>query len=248
MRSENELQIKSLPILVELNDQSYNYPMKRIINQLVLLVASSILLVSCITFEENYYLKKDGSGSFEFKVDMSQLMDMMKAFEGMEQEGDEKVPETIDFNKEVEKLEAIKGITNVKVVEDEENGMFSMSFDFKDYEALNKAHHEALDSTGLDHDVLSKKGNTIFFKQITPGDLAKQADASEEDSLAAMMGAGMLSQFNYKINFTLEQEASEVSTGATNNYATSNKKSFQLNATVQEIVDEPGLMNAEITF
>ena len=222
--------------------------MKSIFQKLILIVASSTLLVSCITFEENYYLKKDGSGSFEFKVDMSQLMGMMKAFEGMEQEGDDKASEAIDFNKEVEKLKTIKGISNVKVIEDEEQGMFSMSFDFKDYEALNKAHHEALDSSGLDHEVLSKKGNKIFFKQITPGDLAKQADASEQDSLSAMMGAGMLSQFNYKVNFTLEQEAKSVTTGAMNNYATSNKKTFQLNATVQEIVGEPGLMDVEITF
>lgn len=222
--------------------------MKSIIQKIIITLLISLTLVSCITFEENYYLKKDGSGSFEFKVDMSQLVGMMKAFEGMDQGGDEKATEAIDFNKEVDKLKAIKGITNVQVLEDEEKGLFSMSFDFKDYEALNKAHHEALDSTGLDYDILSKKGNKIFFRQITPGDLAKQADALEEDSLSAMMGAGMLSQFNYKVNFTLEQEAKSISTEAVNNYATSNKKAFQLNATVQEIVDSPGLMNVELEF
>ncbi len=222
--------------------------MKSFVQKILLTVFISATLVSCITFEESYYLKKDGSGSFEFKVDMSQLITMMKAFEGMEEQTDEKATDAIDFDKEVEKLKAIEGITNVKVMEDEEKGLFSMSFDFKDYEALNKAHHEALDSTGGYHDVLSKKGNKIIFKQITPGDLAKQADASEEDSLSAMMGAGMLSQFEYKVNFTLEEEATNVSTAAMNNYTTSNKKSFQLNATVQEIVDEPGLMDVEMEF
>lgn len=221
--------------------------MGAVFQKIIITVFSSLFLVSCITFEENYYLKTDGSGSFEFKVDMSQLMSMMKAFQGAGQDSGLNAVDGVDFKKEVEKLKAIQGITNVKVVEDKEDGLFSMSFDFSDYEALNKAHREALDGEGS-NEVLTKKGNAIFFKQITPADLVKQVDASEMDSLSAMMGAEMLSQFNYEVNFRLEKEVKSVATGARNNYATSNKKSFQLNATVQDIVDKPGLMDVQIIF
>ena len=221
--------------------------MKKIVQQFVLILFSSIFLVSCITLEENYFLKKDGSGTFEFKVDMSQLMGMMKAFEGMGQE-QENPSEELDFKKEVKKLEQMKGISNVKVMEDKEGGFFSMSFDFADFESLNKAHHEALDSTGEMQEILSKKGNTVFFRQITPGELAKQGESSEEDSLSNALGAGMLSQFNYKVKFVLEQEAKTVTTQATNNFDVSNKKTFEMTGTVQEIIDQPGLMNMEIGF
>ena len=224
--------------------------MKKIIRLFILPLAALFLLVSCITFEENYLLKKDGSGSFEFKVDMSQIMSMMKMMEGMQQEGEgqQDPTEEINFKSEIEKLEKLDGISNVQANEDKEGGFFSLSFDFKDFESLNNARHEALDSTGAMEDVLVKKGNKVFFHHATPGDLAAQGAGSEEDSLANAMGAGMLSQFQYKVNFTVEGGAKSVKTQASNNYGTSDKKTFRLEGTVQDLMDNPELMNTEIEF
>ncbi len=41
-----------------------------------------LLMQGCLTIEENYTFKKDGSGTMEYVVDMSEMADLMKGLPG----------------------------------------------------------------------------------------------------------------------------------------------------------------------
>ena len=55
--------------------------------RLLALLALLVAFTGCITIEENYTFKKDGSGTMEYVVDMSEIGDMLKAMEGLDKSG-----------------------------------------------------------------------------------------------------------------------------------------------------------------
>ena len=118
----------------------------------------AFLLTSCFEFKEKVEFNSDGSGSFQFTIDMGQIKQMLQMMESMagEDEGEEgaegeaaeeeKEDPMADMNKEFEdiiaRLENIDGITNIKGIDDDEDFVFGYSFDFSNVGALNKAMFE----------------------------------------------------------------------------------------------------------
>ncbi|WP_137089533.1 hypothetical protein [Mangrovivirga cuniculi] len=114
------------------------------------LLAIVLLMSSCFNFKERIFLKKDGSGTYTFTIDMSALKPMMEAFENMadstntdeeKKEGPKDMTKKFDddMQKDKELLESVDGITNVEAISDEETFNFGLKFDFEDVKALNNA-------------------------------------------------------------------------------------------------------------
>ena len=219
--------------------------MNRYLKQALTCLTTAILLTSCITIEENYFIKKDGSGSYEFKIDMSEMMSMMAAMGGPEAMGENaQVPtDDMDFEKEIEDLKKIEGISNIKSTTDTEKGIMSFSFDFKNFDALNQARVNSLDKTT--EQSLTKEGNKITLHHLAPEKLTEN-DALPADSAAAQMAQGMLTQIKYNINFNIEGGAKSIITDANSNFKTSNKEVFQLQGSLKDLTDTPDFMNAVI--
>ena len=76
-----------------------------------------LAFTGCITIEENYAFKKNGSGTMEYVVDMSELGDMMKAFEELGKSAEKKDDGmgTVDLKDEMAQLKTLTGIKGVKV-------------------------------------------------------------------------------------------------------------------------------------
>src|SRR5687768_18529619 len=77
-----------------------------------LTVAFSIFLVSCYEVNEEIVINADGSGTYDTKMDMSQLIDMMQTFAGEEElkkEGLDKVYDTTVLFKDI--LDSAKDAT-----------------------------------------------------------------------------------------------------------------------------------------
>ncbi|HNU57266.1 MAG TPA: hypothetical protein PKN30_11810, partial [Flavobacteriales bacterium] len=125
-------------------------------------------LVGCITIEENYTFKKNGSGTMEYVVDMSQFGEMMKAFESMGDGKDKgKKPDgldKLDLKDEMAALKSIPGIKKVKVKSKDEY-VQRLSFAFADLTALNAALNVLLkDTTGQENTFFTWEGNTLVRK------------------------------------------------------------------------------------
>lgn len=216
------------------------------IKQLALSISCIVLLTGCITIEETYSLKKNGSGSYTFKVDMSEMMAMMKAMGGLDKMNAEGTnpSDDIQFDDEIKKLKEIKGITNVQSVQDKDGGIFSLSFDFVNLDALQKAKASSTEE-GEAVSTLSLTGKKLVLKHVLPSSLMNNEMLNDSTSNNELT-QGLMSQIKYNINFKLEGGAKAIITDAESNFSTSNKETFQLKGTMQDLTDTPDLMNAVI--
>ena len=124
----------------------------------LLLFFLAVTLVSCV-FTEELHIKKDGSGSYAFKMDMSKMMVAMKDM-GADNDSIKKEPEKIDsiiFFKDIledkkdsvaqlseEEQQILKSLEDLKIhlkMNEEENQMnmdflfdFNSVNEFKEYE------------------------------------------------------------------------------------------------------------------
>lgn len=122
-------------------------------------LAGLLLFTGCITIEENYTFKKDGSGTMEYVVDMSELGELMKSFGG--EGGDMGDMGNMDMSSEIAALKGIQGISKVKL-DGKKQWVQRISFAFKDVDALNRALNTLMpDSSGTDFAFFRWEGNTL---------------------------------------------------------------------------------------
>ncbi len=124
---------------------------------LLLLVA----FTSCLTIEERYTFRKDGSGTMTYVVDMSEMGDMMEGLGKMTKEAGGTDEPVMELDEEAEALRVLNGIRKVKVGKGKE-WVRSVSFSFQDIDALNAALNVLMpDSSGGPHTFFSWEGNTL---------------------------------------------------------------------------------------
>ena len=101
---------------------------------------SLFMFTGCIDFLEEITYHKDGSGTYQFTVDMSAMKSMLDGL-GSDEEKEKDPMKDIDgkFKELEDKFEKIKGISQFKNINDTSAFVFGFSFDFKDALALNKA-------------------------------------------------------------------------------------------------------------
>ncbi|MDQ3100850.1 MAG: hypothetical protein M3R08_05650 [Bacteroidota bacterium] len=203
-------------------------------SKLAATVALLILFTGCLTIEENYTFKKNGSGTMEYVVDMSEVGEMMKTLGEMaEAEGSGKPPDdmgTLDMNDELIALKKIPGIKRVKL-DAKKKWVQRLKFNFKDVTALNAALNILMsDSSGVPHTFFTWDGSTLVrtnnkHAYELGSSMAKAEEASSEedgmegeqtagDPLAA--GEGMdiafLEAMKYKYSFKFAEEISNTET------------------------------------
>lgn len=120
---------------------------------------------SCVSFIERIFFKADGSGTYEFSIDMSSVVSMME-LSGEDMNTDSLLSQlNMDSEGTIAKLEAIGGVNNVRPEFNKETGILSMVFDFDNVDALNEGISTYLyDSTQTDivrYEIFSAKGNTF---------------------------------------------------------------------------------------
>lgn len=164
------------------------------------------LLSSCITIEEHYNFKRNGSGSMEYVVDLSAmgaLLDDLGEMGKSSNSGDKAPMDTWNMEGHATALKAIPGIGKVKMVKKDKKGYIRvLSFSFKDIDALNSALnviHE--DSSGTRTDFFRWDGNTLIRSnnaaQKEMGEVF--SEGNDEDTEGAQ---AMLSSMKYRYFFT----------------------------------------------
>lgn len=126
------------------------------------LLAGIVLLTGCLTIEEHYTFKKDGSGSMEFVIDMSELKTMMEALD--DGKGGKGGPDldggSMEMKDELDGLKAVPGISKVK--HSNKDWVQKVSFRFKDIDALNGALNVLMpDSSGVQQRFFHWEGSTL---------------------------------------------------------------------------------------
>ncbi len=164
-----------------------------------LVAATCVMMFSgCLTIEENYTFKKDGSGTMEYVVDLSEMGALMKGLPGGDSQDDGL--QQMDMKDNIAKLEALPGIRKAKLKKEKDGFVQRLSFRFEDLKALNGALNTLMpDSSGKQEEFFRWEGNTLVRRN--------NRHATE---LGGSMGGGsgdttdmsmMLQSMRYKYSF-----------------------------------------------
>lgn len=197
---------------------TYIAPMS--ISRLLLAATALFAFTGCITIEENYTFKKDGSGTMTYVVDLTELGDMLKTMGDMGVGKDEKDGEmgAMDLGGGKGALEKIGGITKVKL-DTKKKWIQKLSFRFEDVNALNLALNVLMpDSSGLaqeffrwDNGTLIRTNNRHAFEMGAGMAGAGGEEENGEEGEGGFDMATMLGSMKYKYSFKFKQAISEVS-------------------------------------
>ena len=207
---------------------------------------------ACITIEENYTFKRNGSGTMEYVVDMSAFGEMVESMGDAVGDEPSKLDDLILSDDEKlsvlenpDELESIKGISKVKVVEEAYKSV--VSFKFKDIVSLNAAMNIIMpDTTGVIHTFFELDGqvlkrihnpNTDMNSSLTNG-----MDSSEEESASEL-----LRSMKYKIRvkgpeMSISGEADDVAITSISEKETLVETNFQI------LAEDPKALNIDFVF
>lgn len=225
--------------------------MKRIAGLLLALIA--IGFTSCITIEEIYTFRSDGSGNMKYVIDMSEAAGMLKAFK---QEDEEEVETENELEEAAEELQAtaetlksMKGISNVANTNDNENFIFTLSFDFASVEDLNKALNEVIkDSSATQpHEYFTMKGKNLIRNSKMAdklGNLSEESGTGGDDEASKEMANMMLEQMKYNLTFNFEKGVKSVKTKSTVGELSGDKKQYTMKANFKQLSENQDLLDA----
>lgn len=179
------------------------------------LIALMFLFSSCLELKEEVYFKNDGSGKFKFTVSLHGIKDMLDMIAQFSGESKDEIVSDVDdgFSEAEKELKSIAGISNVQPINDQENYVFGISYDFRNTEALNKAMHKTFQEDNLN--------NPIFFaysknkiERFDPINIQKKIDEEVETEDIQIPGfdpTAFFSRMKYTTEYSFEKKVSKAS-------------------------------------
>jgi hypothetical protein len=112
---------------------------------IILLLIAVIVFTACFELREEITVDKEGAGTYTLLIDMSSSKNLIDMAMGMQMAKDRTPFAQMDssFAKGVDRLMNIEGISNVKAINNREQYIFGMAFDFQNTDALNKALNQS---------------------------------------------------------------------------------------------------------
>lgn len=149
-----------------------------------------LMLSSCFRVEESVILSKDGSGIFNFKVDLSESKYVLQMAKRMSALYEGKSPdEKIDRNfvRAMGALESSPGISGSQLIKNDDDFIYEITFNFEDIKSLNTAVNRFIkkeDRTDEDFFKLDKK----WFERTDAVDIMKMVNREMQNEKSQVFG------------------------------------------------------------
>lgn len=208
----------------------------------------AVMLSSCLTIEEEFTFKPNGSGTMRFGVDMSEMASLLNM---AKESGSDELPmgsamDELDMSDLGGKLKGLKGISNIQTSEDKKNYIFSVSCSFADLDALNRAMN-ALNSEGENHVYFKKEGNSIVMNHKT-GSFDPSELIGEDDESGADYAMAMLESMKYKMTFNFKKPIQAVYASGETDYVGKKQRSVKIETSFKEMIENDEALNATIVI
>lgn len=213
-------------------------------------LALIVLATGCLTIEENYTFKKDGSGTMEYVVDMSDMKGMADMFGN---QGDKKSGKKTDddgpftgTDAKVASLKKLEGVRKVKLKNEQDGFVQRISFAFKDVDALNRALNVLMpDSSGVQQAFFRWEGNTLVRTNNTYAKGLGKEMGGDTDTTGT---AEVLKSMHYKYSFKFAKDITgmELADGVTSE--TDGSKKLELATDWSVIMKDPKALDLRITL
>jgi hypothetical protein len=165
-----------------------------------------VVLSGCLTIEEHYTFRRDGSGTMTYVVDMSGMGAMMDDLDRMTKEAEGPEEPVMELDDEAAAIRQLPGISRVKVGREKE-WVRSVRFSFRDIAALNAALNVLMpDSSGVAHTFFSWEGNTLVrrsnrFASELGASMGGEKDEDAADGDDALDLGVLLGSMKYRYSF-----------------------------------------------
>ncbi|MBS1582439.1 MAG: hypothetical protein JST66_09595 [Bacteroidetes bacterium] len=214
-------------------------------------LALVVLATGCLTIEENYTFKKDGSGTMEYVVDLSAFSELMKSMEKMgdgKGGSDKEGFKALEMGDQVAQLKGLPGIKKVKLKKEKDDYVQRISFAFKDLTALNAALNVLMpDSTGAKKQFFHWEGNTLVrLNNSHANELGGDMAGDPENDTLNMTAMLQSMQYKYSFAFANEVAGTDVAAGMTKE--SPNAKQVKLSTDWSVIMKDPEALDLRITL
>ena len=212
------------------------------------LLAVILFATGCITIEEHYTFKKNGSGTMEYVMDMSAMQGMMDALDsGGGKAKKEKADGPITGTEErIKQLKELEGVKRVKLKEEEDGYVQRISFAFKDLDALNKALTVLMaDSSGVQQTFFRWEGNTLVrtnnqYAEKMGSDMTGGTDSTDLTS--------MLESMKYRYSFKFPDAIRDITLADGVTREDPKPKQVNLSTDWSVIMKDPKALDLRITL
>lgn len=192
--------------------------MKRLLKQTAALALILFTASSCLDIQESVYLRDDGSGKFALTVDLEEMESLLKVLEkmGSDENTQQDVMKEVDINFSdlKEKLAGQPGISQVRTINENNNRLLGIAFDFKDVTALNSALKEINDSKELQKQEYFSYQDGKLYRMNTLGikeQVQREIDAEVDIAIDGIMLTSLLKDMRYTTKYTFEKPVKETS-------------------------------------
>jgi hypothetical protein len=200
-----------------------------------------LFCTGCLTIEEHYTFKKNGSGIMEYVVDMSATADLMTSLDKISDNKNDNSSPELGMEEHVKQLKAIDGIKKVRLKKEKEGYIQRVSFAFKDLSALNKALNVLMaDSTGVQQTFFHWEGNTLVRTNNRHAEEMAGDTRAEDDSL--------LQSMKYKYSFKFQQTVASTDLAEGMTKEAPNAKTLDLSTDWSMIMKDPKALDLRITL
>ncbi|RMG58485.1 MAG: hypothetical protein D6722_23515 [Bacteroidetes bacterium] len=216
---------------------------------MLLWLVLAVGVTSCLTFEESYVFKRNGSGSMRYLIDMSEMKPMLDMREGGL--SDEQM-EDLSYADAAAQLANLEGISGVEVLDDPENFHFGVAYDFENIEALNAALNLLLNSDEEEgvkepHTFFTMEGKTITRTHL-PGESPTSGLFEDEDEETAAQATAFLESMTYRINFEFAKPVKVAYAQTEAKIGGRKNKALQLESNFMEIAEDAAVLNATVVL
>ena len=233
----------SFPYLASMKRRPFSY---------LLFGISFLWIQGCITIDESYTFKKNGSGTMAYTIDMTEMGEMLDSMSDMvgdeEGEKDDDSPDLgalmdsdgdMKFLNSKDELEKIAGVSKVKVLEEKYKG--TISFAFKNIEALNAALNVIQpDTTGQSHTFFTLNDGVLKRMHNKRSEMSSDLQDDDDDE----MGAGFLKAMKYTISVK-SKVVKAISSDSEASITQVNKKEVKVESNMKQISEDPSTLDLQ---
>lgn len=209
----------------------------------VLVVILALISSGCLTITEKYSFRKDGSGSMEYIIDMSEIHELLSVLN--DSTGTESLNIENTFRELVPELGILKGISNVQINGDAKSYIYGVSFDFENIESLNSALAYLFEDDKASQTKFIEKRNRKYTRlHGTSEDFSREALLGDDKELDEEMMKDILSEMNYEISMEFEREIKKIKSNA--DYSREDEKSVLIYANFNQMLDDEDFLQTMV--
>ena len=206
---------------------------------------ASLILPGCLTIEETYEFKRNGSGMMEYRIEVSEMADFL---ESLNTDESSLPTDKLSMADMAPQLSEIEGVSHVEVLDNIAEKVYGLRFQFKNMTALNEALNLLLikDPETNPHVFFSQNDNVIIRNHLnTRQSIASDFLESTEESRKAM---AVLQSMNYKINMKFARPVKVVYAMAETSLIGKKSKEVKLETSMRELLEESEMLNTSVVL